>query len=447
MVKKHSLVTSSQVITSPFTGISTNLKNLLRIIISGLLLFLTLGVNTSFGQCISPRPFIAQCGPGHHWIDNCSGGVDTMQSRASAQVNFDPASCAQVPNPFTLCGPVKVVRQASKDTVVTNGCASARVDSHKAIPTEIVSMVLTGVGSAYGFTLIAGQSAATELRKSSGAIVEFNGNDSLACSFFDVFFKLVTPMGTLYNHEPLRVQATIDRVPPAAVYQHIFDSLFCVGLYDSPTGGTKRANLVKAEHEPTPITVQTVASQALTRILNPFQGVYAENSKSASISWQIPFEWDNIFYLFERDDNFYIERSRDGVQFKKIGAVVRSGNANTTNYTFTDPYPLPLGYYRLQFISNGGLSYSQVITVVSVTGGKLIISPNPSSGKIKLLLNNMQLSAVDVTVYDSYGRLVLSRRIGEGGQPEINISGLSNGTYLVQCRHNGVIYQQKLVKK
>jgi hypothetical protein len=204
---------------------------------------------------------------------------------------------------------------------------------------------------------------------------------------------------------------------------------------------------VQAEHESTPLTVQTVASQAPARILNPFQGVYAENSKSVSISWQIPFERDNTFYLFEKDDNIYIERSRDGVHFKRIGAVVRSGNANTTNYTFTDPYPLPLGYYRLQFNSSGALSYSQVITVASVTGGGLFISPNPSSGKIKLLLKNMQLSAVDVTVYDSYGRLVLSRRIGAGGQPEINISGLSNGTYLVQCRQNGVIYQQKLVKK
>ena len=207
------------------------------------------------------------------------------------------------------------------------------------------------------------------------------------------------------------------------------------------------ANLVQAEHESTPLTVQTVASQAPARILNPFQGVYAENSKSVSISWQIPSERDNGFYLLERDDNIYIERSRDGVNFKTIGTAVRSGNANTTNYTFTDPYPLPLGYYRLQFNSSGRLSHSQVITVVSVTGGRLFISPNPSSGKIKLLLNNMQLSAVDVTVYDSYGRLVLSRRIGEGGQPEINISGLSNGTYMVQCRQNGVIYQQKLVKK
>ena len=446
MGKRDSLVTSSQVITSDFTGISTNIKNLLNIIISGLLLFLTIGVNTSVAQCVPPRPSTPQCGPGHHWIDNCPGGLDTMQSRASAQVNFDPASCAPSPNPFTLCGPIRVVRQASKDTVITNGCASARVDSHKAIPTEIVNMVLSD-GPNGAIKLIAGQSAAPELRRSLGAIVEFQGNDSLALSFFDVFFKIVTPMGTLYNHEPLRIQADIDRVPPVAVYQHIFDSLFCIGLYDSPDPGqgTKRANLVKAEHETTPL--QVFELQAPTRILNFFQGVYAENSKSASISWQIPFERDNIFYLFEKDNNFYIERSRDGVHFKKIGTVVRSDNANTTNYTFTDPYPLPLGYYRLQFISNGGWSRSQVITVASVTGGRLIISPNPSSGKIRLLVKNMQLSAADVTVYDSYGRLVLSRRIGAGGQPEINISGLSNGTYMVQCRHNGVTYQQKLVKK
>lgn len=432
MGKKDSLDTSSQVITSRFTYISTNRKNLLSIIISGLLLFLALGVNTSFAQ---------KCGPGKHWIDSCSGGVDSMNSEALAGIAFDTSVCWPSTS-FILSGPVKVVRQASSDITIIDNCASATGgDGHKdVILTEIVSMVLTSGG----FTLMAGTSADPNLRPSLGAIVELPGDSLRGCSFFDVYFKLETPMGPLYNHQPLRVQAIIDRIPPAAVYQHIN---LCIGLYDSPVPGqgTRKANLVQAYHQTTPLTVPTVALP--TRILNSFQGIYAENSKSVSVSWQIPFERDNTFYLFEKDDNIYIERSRDGVHFKRIGAIVRSGNPNTTNYTFTDPYPLPVGYYRLQFNSSGQLSHSQVITVVSVTSGKLFISPNPSSGKIKLLLNNMQLSAVDVTVYDSYGRLVLSRRIGEGGQPELDISGLSNGNYLVQCRHKGVIYQQKLVKK
>lgn len=430
MVIKDSLVTTRQVNTSPLTHISTNMKNLLHIIVSGLLLFLTLGVNTSFAQ--------DKCGPGPHWIDKCSGGVDTMQTGALAAISLNPSSCDASVN-LILQGPVTVRRQASTDIVVTDGCGSATVDGHNdVILTEIESMNLT-CGS---YTLIAGHSAAPELTASLGKIVELPGNGDLACSFFDVYFKLITPSGTFYNHDALRIQATIDRVPPIAIYEHL---MVCIGLYDSPTGGTKRANLVSARHNTTPGAL-TCTSPAPTRILNAFQGVYAENSKSASISWQIPFERDNTFYLFERDNNIYIERSSDGIHFKKIGTV-ESGSANTTNYTFTDAYPLPLGYYRLQFISSGVLSYSQVIPVVSVTGRRLIISPNPSSGKIKLLLNNMQLSAVDVTVYDIYGHPVLSRRIAEGGQPEINISGLSTGTYLLQCRQNGVTYQTKLVKK
>src|SRR5215213_6941870 len=85
MVTKDTLVTSSQVITSPFTHISTNMKNLLNIIIPGLLLFLTLGVNTSFAQ---------NCGPGRHWVDNCQGGVDIiMRSGALAGISLNPSSC------------------------------------------------------------------------------------------------------------------------------------------------------------------------------------------------------------------------------------------------------------------------------------------------------------------------------------------------------------------
>lgn len=430
---KDSLVTSSQVITSPFTEISTNMKNLLHLIIAALLVSLTLGVNTSFAQ---------KCGPGAHWMDNCPAGVDTMPSGIIAGINLDTSLCWPSTS-FTLRGPIKVLRQASMDIVVDGDCGSATVNGHKdVILTEIDSMVLTGEG----ITLYAGISAAPEVPRSLGQIVELPGDNTKACSFFDVYFKLVTPFGTFYNHQPLKVKATIDRVPPAATYEHLN---VCIGLYDSPVPGqgTRRANLTQAQHITSPVSEPTSASDISTRILNLFQGVYTENSKSASISWEMPAERDNGFYLLEKDDNIYIERSRDGVHFKRIGSVMSSGNANTANYSFTDPYPLPLGYYRLQFNSSGKLSHSQVITVASVAGGRLTISPNPTSGKIRLLLKNMQLSAVDVTVYDSYGRLVLSRRIGKGGQPEIDISGLSNGTYLVQCRQNGVIHQQKVVKK
>src|SRR4051794_18361698 len=114
------------------------MKNLLHIIISGSLLLLTLGVNTSFAQ---------KCGPGPHWIDNCPGGVDRMQTRAVVGVNTNTGTdtCTS-PGTQELSGPVRVVRRPSKDTSVTNGCASARTDIHKAIPTEIDSMVLTGGG-------------------------------------------------------------------------------------------------------------------------------------------------------------------------------------------------------------------------------------------------------------------------------------------------------------
>src|SRR5215217_1918606 len=117
MGKKDSLVTSSQVITSPFTGISTNMKNLLQIIIPGLLLFLTLGINTSLAQ---------KCGPGSHWMDSCPGGVDTMPSGIIAGINLDTLLCWPSMS-FTLRGPIKVLRQASTDIAVTGNCGSATV--------------------------------------------------------------------------------------------------------------------------------------------------------------------------------------------------------------------------------------------------------------------------------------------------------------------------------
>ncbi len=207
-------------------------------VIAGILLFFTSGINSSFGQ---------QCGPGAHWIDNCAGGSDIMESGALVGVNFNLANCNLPPEVnITLSGPVTVQRQAAQDIMVTDGICPATVDGHTdVIPTEIISMNLTGSG----YTLIVGPSGAPELQHTFGYVVEKPADTTLGCSFFDVWFKIITPSGPLYNQTPLRLEATIDRVPPSVTYYSPVG--ICLGLYTSPVPGEGMlvANLVQAQHE------------------------------------------------------------------------------------------------------------------------------------------------------------------------------------------------------
>jgi F0F1-type ATP synthase membrane subunit c/vacuolar-type H+-ATPase subunit K len=111
------------------------------------------------------------------------------------------------------------------------------------IDTEILSMCLTGGG----YTLRAGLGQGGVISRSLGAVAEQPGNPILAESFFDVFFVVETPQGSLYNQTPLRLASVIYCVPPKAAYIH---PTGCLPLFTSPIPGQGMhvANLVSARH-------------------------------------------------------------------------------------------------------------------------------------------------------------------------------------------------------
>ena len=114
-----------------------------------------------------------------------------------------------------------------------------------------------------GFTLIIGPSVAPELQHSLGYVVEKPDDNTLGCSFFDVFFKIVTPYGPLYNQVPLRLEATIDQVPPSVTFAPTGN--ICIGLFTSPMYGDGMlvANLVEAQHTVNPQGIPTLSQWGL----------------------------------------------------------------------------------------------------------------------------------------------------------------------------------------
>lgn len=126
------------------------------------------------------------------------------------------------------------------------------------VNTELVSLDLMGSG----FALRIRDAAKDPFRRSTGEIEETVNNQSgrldvppflttgpgTANSFFDVFFEIDVPsVGTLHNHDPLRIEAIISQKPPVGTrYFHPEDidiELFTEN--DDPTG----ARIVTARHE------------------------------------------------------------------------------------------------------------------------------------------------------------------------------------------------------
>lgn len=168
------------------------------------------------------------CGPGPHWVDKCPAGTDGAPSTAVVTIEIP---CGGASQKVILRGPTKIERQAGVPHI---------------IDTEIVSMVLTGGGGG-GITLRAGVNEGVST-PTLGKIEEL-ANPALAKAFFDVYFEIDTPLGTLHNRIPHHMEAIIDRVPPIRVWHFPIDGAPPITpLYKDINDKDPAACLVNSRH-------------------------------------------------------------------------------------------------------------------------------------------------------------------------------------------------------
>lgn len=177
-----------------------------------------------------------QCGPGDHWMDSCPGGQDNLTNclaTGSVDITLDCQTDVTLPGEGSA-----LVERADPSDDSQNYPGTRPVDGHlDVIDTEILSLSLTGSS----FTIVAGegQGQGGVLPPSPGVIAEDPSDPSLGESFFDCYFEAYIYGMYLYNHDPIRLQATIDRFPPSG---QTYTFTGCVPAYDSPNPG--QGNLV-----------------------------------------------------------------------------------------------------------------------------------------------------------------------------------------------------------
>ncbi|PIQ22896.1 MAG: hypothetical protein COW65_00525 [Cytophagales bacterium CG18_big_fil_WC_8_21_14_2_50_42_9] len=172
-----------------------------------------------------------------------------------------------------------------------------------------------------------------------------------------------------------------------------------------------------------------------------------ENTK-VSLKWQTATEINN--------DYFVVERSQNGVSFSSISKVKGAGNSLQLNtYSQLDAAPLKgVAYYRLKQVDiNGDFTYSKIVAVNNKAGiiaQQLVAYPNPTSNKVKLLIDSYAPATYTIEVRDLTGKLLLVNQANLGSkltEIALDLSTLSAGTYLVTARSAEQQLVTRIVKR
>lgn len=166
------------------------------------------------------------------------------------------------------------------------------------------------------------------------------------------------------------------------------------------------------------------------------------DKENVVLNWQTASESNN--------EGFEVEHSTDGREWTYIDFVNGQGDSDeVNNYAFVDEKPVAgHNYYRLRQLDFDGLyAYSDVVGV-KFDNRALEIFPNPvkNGGSLQIRLEDEDLTASEVRITDSAGRLVQSVSLAYGAS-RIQLPNLQQGIYYVSLITEGSVYQEKIMVK
>lgn len=152
--------------------------------------------------------------------------------------------------------------------------------------------------------------------------------------------------------------------------------------------------------------------------------------------------------------SFDVLRSNDGTNFETIATIDGAGTSiRSLAYRYIDNTPVDrMAYYKIrQNDFDGRGTMSAVVLVKSAsTGGTMEYFPNPARDQVQLILNDQQKGVVNITLYNTEGKVVLEKQIIKDNNSlntTLPLQQLPKGVYMVKARYlNGVQQVMKLVK-
>ncbi len=169
-------------------------------------------------------------------------------------------------------------------------------------------------------------------------------------------------------------------------------------------------------------------------------------SENVKLNWSTAFE--------QNSKGFEIEKSLDGVNFRKIGFVTGAGNSNTTRgYSFIDPQrAVEFNYYRLKLVDiDNKFDYSDVVLVKNAFGKQdVYLAGNPITNNINIQFAKTPNGKVAVNIYDMKGSKIYEAAYNNYTHTSLQINTanklLTHGVYSVKVETSGKIYNLKAIK-
>ncbi|MCY7293564.1 MAG: T9SS type A sorting domain-containing protein, partial [Ferruginibacter sp.] len=189
-----------------------------------------------------------------------------------------------------------------------------------------------------------------------------------------------------------------------------------------------------------------VVTGVLPLSLTKFTGLYLNGI--AKLSWQTDYE--------QGVQQYEVQRSIDGINFKMVGVVNAIGNSTATLiYSFEDvEITSKIIYQRLKIIeSNGSFKYSKIVVFRADKGiTTSTVSPNPFESNIKFDFETEYAQKILINMYDLMGKKVKGLTISaHKGINTVNIADmklLPTGTYIIEMIAGGErIFKDILLKK
>lgn len=281
--------------------------------------------------------------------------------------------------------------------------------------------------------------------------------DSYSVVFNNSRFKNVSQNTRLYNN-PIWIEVVDYFVPTTSFGGVVFDNV-CVDfttnmaalVFYGETNATGLKNVtgnlgivntyqlppvyrnINAQSNVNFTTAIGCATVLSVQYLKPLSGQYL--GENILLQWATYNEQNNAY--------FEVERSKNGLDFEKIGEMKgKNGNNRSQNYTFVDKNATEgQNYYRLKQVDyNEKFTHSNIIVVAKKREINLKIYPNPTSGMLYISKSFLNNDSTGFTLFNSLGRVILQ----DNYMPEmIDLNDLKNGIYLLKVGNEVV----KIVKE
>jgi hypothetical protein len=122
-------------------------------------------------------------------------------------------------------------------------------------------------------------------------------------------------------------------------------------------------------------------------------------------------------------ERYEVYRSRNSLQFEKVGTVAALGNTNQpTGYFFDDQQPtLGNNYYKVTAFDKTGKSVST--SIIRIVFGKndnsLVVFSNPSGDLLNIRVVDVIRDEYAIRVFENSGRLVYNGKVAHNGADAI----------------------------